>query len=284
VAEHPARLLHRFGLEARKSLGQNFLVPGVGERIARATKVKAGDWVVEIGPGLGALTEALLDAGAHVIAVDLDANMLRILPEILGPRPELELVHCDARELDFAAIRARAPSPLKVVGNLPYYVSSSILRRTVDERAHLSSATFTLQKEVADRIAAPPGSKTYGSLSVLVGLYAKATVTLRLGPGSFLPPPGVDSAVLHLEMLATPRADVPDFALFEKVVYAAFAHRRKTIQNSMKDAALPLPPGGLAAALAEAGIDPIRRAETVSVEEFGRLTAAVASRLTPTGA
>lgn len=276
MPEHPKAILRRYGLEARKSLGQNFLVPGAAERIARAARVRTGDAVVEIGPGLGALTEALLDAGAEVTAVDLDEKMLEILRELFAGREHLTLVHGDARTFDLGAIAARAGRKLKLVGNLPYYVSSPILRRAVDERAHLVSATFTLQKEVADRIAAPPGSKTYGALSVLIGLHADASVALKLPPGAFHPPPGVDSAVLHLVFRETPRAEVADYAFFEKVVFAAFAHRRKTILNSMKDAKLGAPEA-LASALARAGIEPTRRAETVTVEEFARLAAALVS-------
>lgn len=277
MPEHPKKLLQRYGIEARKSLGQNFLVPGAAERIARASRVKAGDAVVEVGPGLGALTEALLDVGAHVVAVDLDRKMLAILAETLKDRPNLELVHGDAREFDLGAVATRLGRKLKLVGNLPYYASSPILRRAVFERAHLESATFTLQKEVADRIAAPPGSKTYGSLSVLIGLYADATVVLKLPPGAFHPQPGVDSAVLHLVFREKPRAAVANFDRFEKVVYAAFSHRRKTILNSLKDSDLDLEGPVLLAGLSAAKIDPIRRAETVSVEEFAALTAALSS-------
>jgi len=273
VPEHPKKLLQRFGLEARKSLGQNFLLPGAGERIARAARIKAGDAVLEIGPGLGALTEALLDLDARVVAVDLDETMLRILRELYGDRKNLELVHGDARDFDIGAVAARM-GKLKLVGNLPYYASSPILRRAVDERAHLLSATFTLQKEVADRIAAGPGSKTYGSLSVLIGLYADASVPLKLPPGAFHPQPGVESAVLHLVFREKPRAEVADFPHFEKIVFAAFSHRRKTILNSMKDA-LEIDGPAILAALGRAGIDPQRRAETVSVEEFARLAAEV---------
>ncbi|HVO29796.1 MAG TPA: 16S rRNA (adenine(1518)-N(6)/adenine(1519)-N(6))-dimethyltransferase RsmA [bacterium] len=275
MPEHPKAILRKHGLEAKKSLGQNFLVPGAAERIARAARVRAGDVVVEIGPGLGALTEALLDLGAEVVAVDLDERMLAILREELAGREKLTLLHGDARDFDLAGIAARAGRPVKLVGNLPYYVSSPILRRAVAERAHLESATFTLQKEVADRIAAPPGSKTYGALSVLIGLYADASVALKLPPGAFHPPPGVDSAVLHLQFLKSPRAEVADYAWFEKVVYACFSHRRKTVLNSMKDSDLDLPAETLTKALAAAGIDPMRRAESMSVEEFARLAAAL---------
>lgn len=278
AAEHPEKLLRKLGLSARKSLGQNFLVPGWGEKIAAAAQVASGDHVVEIGPGLGALTESLLDRGAIVTAVDLDEAMIRVLKKTLGDRASLTLVHADARELDFGAIAAKAGAKLRVTGNLPYYASSPLLRRAIDQRAHVRSATFTLQKEVADRIAAPPGSKTYGSLSVLTQVWADATVPLKLPPGAFFPRPGVDSAVLHLVMRDAPRVPVPDPAFFERVVFGAFSQRRKTILNSMRGSReLGATPEAVAAALAGAKIDPGRRAETLSVEEFGVLSESLRS-------
>lgn len=273
--EHPEAALRKLGLSARKSLGQNFLVPGWGAKIAAAARVQAGDHVVEIGPGLGALTEALLERGAHVIAVDLDEAMIRALRKVFEGHANLELVHKDARELDLGEISARVGAKLRVTGNLPYYTSSPLLRRTIDQRQHVRSATFTLQKEVADRIASPPGSKAYGSLSVLTQVHADATVPLKLPPGAFHPRPGVDSAVLHLEMREHPRVPLPDPALFERVVFGAFSQRRKTLLNSLRGSReLALPPEVVAAALKGSGIDPGRRAETLSVEEFGVLAEA----------
>lgn len=280
MPEHPQALLRRLGLPARKSLGQNFLVPGWGDRIAAAAGVRPGDRVIEIGPGLGALTEALLERGAHVVAVEIDAAMIRALEELFAGRPGLELVHADARALDIGAIATRGPETLRVTGNLPYYASSPLLRRTIDARRHIRSATFTLQREVAERVASPPGSRAYGGLSVLTQVWADARLPLVLPPGAFYPRPGVDSAVLHLEMRESPRAEVTDPTLFERVVHGAFAQRRKTIQNSMRSSReLGLSAGAVAAALAEAGIDPGRRAETVSVEEFGRLAVAITRRV-----
>lgn len=279
MALHPLALLKKHHLEARKSLGQNFLLPGNGERIARVAGIGKSDWVVEIGPGLGALTEALCDRAEHVIAVDLDKAMIRVLEKELGDRKNLELVHGDARTLDLAEIHARAGRKLKLVGNLPYYASSPLLRHAIDQRAHVSDVTFTLQKEVAERIAASPGGKIYGALTVLTCLWADASVPMKLAPGAFHPKPGVESAVLKLVLRETPRTVVEDFAMFEKVVFAAFAQRRKTIQNSMKDSGLGLPAAGIAEVLAQAGIDPMRRAETVSIEEFGKLYDAVRGRL-----
>ncbi len=279
MATHPQTLLARYGLAARKGLGQNFLVPGgAAERIVRAAQIAAGDWVVEIGPGLGALTAALLDAGAHVVAVELDPQMLRVLSQELGTRERLELVHADARGLDLGPIHARAGRRLKLAGNLPYYASSPLLRRAVEQREHVLDATFTLQREVAERVAAPPGSRTYGALSVLVGLWADASVPLKLPPGAFHPRPGVESAVLRLVMRRTPKAEVPDAASFERVVFAAFGQRRKTIWNSLRGARdLDASEERIADALRRAGIEPNRRAETVPVEAFAALARALAA-------
>jgi 16S rRNA (adenine1518-N6/adenine1519-N6)-dimethyltransferase len=280
AAEHPEKLLRKLGLSARKSLGQNFLVPGWGAKIAAAARVEAGDHVVEIGPGLGALTDALLERGAHVTAVDLDEAMIRALKQMFGSHERLTLVHADAREVDFGEIAARANAKLRITGNLPYYTSSPLLRRTIEQREHVRSATFTLQKEVAERIASPPGSKAYGSLSVITQVSADATVPLKLPPGAFFPRPGVDSAVLHLEMRATPRVPIPDPALFERVVHGAFSQRRKTLLNSMRGSAeLGVTPEVVVASLAASKIDPGRRAETLSVEEFGVLSEAVRKQL-----
>lgn len=271
----PRQLLDQYGLRAKKGLGQNFLLPGTGERIVRAARITADDWAVEIGPGLGALTEALLDVAARVIAIEIDPDMVRVLEGEYGDRPNLEIVQADARDFDLAAYHERAGRKLRLLGNLPYYLSSPLVRRAVEQRAHVVDAHFTLQKEVADRIAAPPGGREYGSLSVITGVWADASVALKLSPGAFHPRPGVDSALLRLVFRETPRVPVDDPALFERVVFAAFGQRRKTIQNSLRRSDLPLDPPAIAGALAEAGVDPGRRAETLSVEEFGALYEAV---------
>ncbi len=271
----PRTLLDRYGFAAKKSWGQNFLAdPHVPERIAAATRAGPGDTVVEIGAGLGHLTAALLERGARVIAVERDRDMVRVLRGELGGAPALTIEEANVSAFDFGAAAAAAGRPLVVAGNLPYHLSTQILVHLLDERRHLAAFVIMLQKEVADRIASPPGGREYGVLSVFAQAYCDVTRVLEVGPGAFLPPPKVKSTVLRFDVRAVPRAPIADDAAFRRVVHAAFGQRRKQLHNALA--------GGLheagavvGAALVRAGIDPKARAETLGVAEFARLTDAL---------
>jgi 16S rRNA (adenine1518-N6/adenine1519-N6)-dimethyltransferase len=224
--------------------------------------------VVELGAGLGHYTRALAATGAKVIAVERDRDLVPILRHDLKELG-VEVEEADAKQIDLPGFAARAGAPIVVCGNLPYHLSSPILFHVLDQRQALRRAVFLLQREVAERVAAPPGGRDYGLLSVLLGLYADARVGLHVPRGAFTPPPEVESSALVLDFLPAPRAPIQDEARFRAVVKAAFAQRRKTLWNALK------PVEGAREALAAAGIDPQRRGETLSVKEFAALESAM---------
>ncbi|WP_373044293.1 16S rRNA (adenine(1518)-N(6)/adenine(1519)-N(6))-dimethyltransferase RsmA [Vulgatibacter sp.] len=276
MAESPSAILRRHGLRPKKAWGQNFLGDDYHlSSIADAASVGKGAAVVELGAGLGHLTRHLAAAGAHVIAVERDRDLVPIV------RSEMEGLDVEVREanaatVDLCAMAQEQGCKLTVVGNLPYHLSTEILFHVEAQRACIDRAVFLLQKEVTERIAAAPGGKSYGILSVLLQLHADVDVPHHVPAGAFTPPPDVESAVVRLVFREAPRADPGDETLFRKVVKAAFAQRRKTLGNALKSARL-VEPEALAAAFASTGIDPGRRAETLSVEEFAALTRTLAA-------
>lgn len=268
MADHPKDLLRKLGLSPKHSWGQNFLSDEVVlERIAEEALLRPGEPCVELGPGLGHLTRYLLATGAKITAVERDRDMVRALnfQKIEG----LTIVEGNAAETDFAKV-ANADQVV-VVGNLPYHLSSPILFEVLEQAAHVPRAVFTLQKEVVERLAAEPGNRDYGVLTVLLGLRFRMENVFDVPAHFFHPPPKVDSAVLKLTRLEQPRAEVKDEARFRKVVKAGFAQRRKTLSNSLKSEK-SLNWDGV---LERAGIDGGRRAETLAVEEFAAIERAL---------
>jgi 16S rRNA (adenine1518-N6/adenine1519-N6)-dimethyltransferase len=269
-------LLKRHGLLPKKSLGQNFLVdPHVQERIVAAAEVQDTDVVVEIGAGLGALTARLAALAKKVIAIDRDAHLVPILRSELADRPNLEIVLGDALEFYLGQAARAAGQPLVVVGNLPYVVTSPVLFATIEAAQGgqvVDRAIFMVQKEFAQRMLAPPGSRTYGRLSVMVQQAASAEILFHVGAGAFLPPPAVTSTVIRLRPRAQPLAAVRDAGLFARVVREAFGARRKMLRRALE------PGFGVraAAALEAAGIAGTRRAEELAVADFARLANALA--------
>jgi 16S rRNA (adenine1518-N6/adenine1519-N6)-dimethyltransferase len=263
----PAELLRKHHLRPKKEWGQNFLGdPHLLEGLAALARLGPGDVVVELGAGLGHLTRALQATGAQVIAVERDRELAPILREEL---PGVEIVEADAKSFDLKAIAARAGRRIVVCGNLPYHLSSPILFHLLDQREAVRRAVLLLQREVAERIAAPPGGRDYGLLSVLVQEVAGAEIGMEVPRHSFTPPPDVESSALVLEFLDEPRFPLHDEKRFRALVKAAFGLRRKTLWNALKHFE------GGRAALQKAGIDPQRRAETLSVEEFAALERAI---------
>jgi 16S rRNA (adenine1518-N6/adenine1519-N6)-dimethyltransferase len=269
--------LENHGLAARRERGQNFLHDErVAAKLARIAEVGPGDRVIEIGTGLGILTRALAARAGRVITIEVDAGIVRALRrEALLPEG-VELIHGDALEIDLDRLMRDAPGPVRVVGNLPYAAASPILRRLLDCHERLESWSVTVQKEVAARLLAAPGSREYGSLSALHQLVARVRNALDLHPRCFYPVPRVTSTFLHL----SPRMEVSlapgELRRVEAVVRAAFAHRRKTIVNSLRAAAKedgngegsPVAPEAAAEVLARCGIEGRARAQDLSPEQW----------------
>ncbi len=268
-------LLKKYGQHAKKSWGQNFLVEErVFSAIVRACGLSPRQSVIEIGAGLGTLTARLAEAAGKVIAIERDRDMVEILRNELGSDARIEIVEANALTFDYvAAAKAQAVPPV-VVGNLPYQIASPLLFRLLEARAHLSAIVVMLQREMVDRILAPPGNKTYGALSVMVRVVGEPRLVTRVAAGSFVPPPRVESAVLKIVPFEKGKTRVPidDFEHFHQLVRASFSQRRKTLRNALSVIAEKRT---LQAAFAETKIDPGRRGETLSVEEFAELSNAI---------
>jgi 16S rRNA (adenine1518-N6/adenine1519-N6)-dimethyltransferase len=263
---HPRRLLQRHSLHPKKSLGQNFLVnEGALRRIVGAADLTAADMVLEIGPGLGALTRLLAEAAGRVVAVELDDRLIPLLESELAGVGNVELIQGDILELDPAVL---VDVPYKVVANLPYYITAPILRHFLEARVRPEIMVLTVQREVAERLTAKPGRMSL--LAVSVQYYGRVTQVARIKAGSFFPRPEVDSAVVRIDLFQDSMAAVPAEDRFFRVVKAGFSQKRKQLRNSLR-AGLGIPAERAVAALEAAGIDPRRRAETLSLEEWAVL-------------
>lgn len=270
-------ILSRYGFHRRKSLGQNFLVDaGIIQKIVDTVELALTDVVVEIGPGLGALTRQIAGRAGLALAVEIDRNLLPILAETLSEFSNVKIIQGDALKVDFDHLVAtgtagefgRGGRPYKLVANLPYYITSPILTRLVLERFNISVMVVMVQQEVAARLTAAPGSKIYGSLSVLIQYFTEPEIVLKVPRTVFHPLPEVDSAVVRLRVRPEPAVKVQDEALFFKVVRSAFGQRRKTILNALNGAVAGISKAEWVIILERAGIDPGRRGETLSLAEF----------------
>jgi 16S rRNA (adenine1518-N6/adenine1519-N6)-dimethyltransferase len=249
----------------RRRLGPHFLRPASVERLLRVLAPAAGDVFLEIGPGAGALSLPLAARVARVVAVEIDAALAERL-RVRAPA-NLEVIVADALAID---LRELVPAGSRLAGNLPYYVSSPLLRRFLSLRGHLQDLHVMLQEEVARRVASPPGSREYGILSVLYALWCDAEVVARFPPGAFSPPPKVSSALFRARFREAPRADVPSLEEFERFVQKAFTRRRRTLENNLEDS-YP----NLKEYLRFLNLEGSRRPETLSVVELARLWAAI---------
>lgn len=270
-------IINRHGFSFKKSLGQNFLIDqNILDKIVGAAELDGSAGALEIGPGIGALTERLAEAAGAVTAVEIDQRLIPILEEVLAHHPHVKIRHADVLKVnlpelfkeDFAGVEK-----VSVVANLPYYVTTPILMKLLEDRLPLRHIVVMIQKEVAERMAAAPGGKEYGSLSIAVQYYSEPEIICTVPHTVFIPQPNVDSAVIRLKIRERPAVEVADEQHFFEVVQASFTQRRKTIANNLK--ARFFPKEGrerLEALLAEAGIDPARRGETLSLEEYARLS------------
>jgi len=270
-AARAADLLRSRGLVPKRAWGQNFLRDRrLAERIAAAATTPPGGTVLEIGAGLGALTVPLLERAARVVAVERDRELAAALGELLGGADGLRLVTADALKLDWRDELGSGPRPHAIAGNLPYAITGRLLERAVAVAPHIERAVFMVQREVADRVAASPGGRVYGALSVFVQAAFRVDKLYRAQPGAFWPQPQVASAVLRLRPWPTPRA--VESATFRRVVKAAFGQRRKTLRNAWRQLCA-WGPRELERIAASADIELDARAETLSVEAFARLAA-----------
>lgn len=269
-------LLNRHGFHFSKSLGQNFLIDeNILRKIIKGADISPGDKVLEIGPGVGTLTSAIARQGAQVVAVELDRDLLPILEETLGEYPNAKVVQGDILKLDLNQLLNDSfqSAPFKVVANLPYYITTPIIMRFLEEELSYTSITVMIQKEVAQRMAALPNSKEYGALSVAVQFYTKPRLIGKVPAGVFMPPPKVDSMIITLEKRSQPAVDVLNSTYFFKVVKAVFAQRRKTLLNTLYAAEITdMDKAELSSMLKGINIDPQRRGETLSLEELALIS------------
>ncbi|KEH94050.1 16S rRNA (adenine(1518)-N(6)/adenine(1519)-N(6))-dimethyltransferase RsmA, partial [Clostridium botulinum] len=263
-------VVQKYNFKFTKSLGQNFLTDqNVLDDIVNGSNVCEEDFVIEIGPGVGTLTKELLKKAKKVCAVELDSELIPILTEELKDFPNFELIHKDALKVDFNELIGEEKS-VKVVANLPYYVTTPIIARLLKEGYKFKSLTIMIQKEVAERIASEPNCKEYGALSILVQYYCDTEILRKVPPTCFIPQPKVDSIIIKLDRLDEPRVKVKDEELFFKIVRQSFNMRRKTLRNAIKSLG-DVSGDHIEKVFNDAGIDPRRRGETLSIEEFGKL-------------
>lgn len=255
----------RFDIKMSKKLGQNFLIKrGIVDEIVKAADLQEGEPVLEIGPGIGTLTQGLAQSGANVTAIELDTRLLEVLDTTLAQYSNVTIVHGDVLKLDVPSIMNN--EPFKVVANLPYYITTPIIMSLLESRLPIERLVVMVQKEVALRMVAKPGTKDYGALSVAVQYYTKPDIVLDVPPKSFLPAPAVTSSVIRCVLRDQPPMDVVDEKLFFRVVKAGFAQRRKTFANTMKTTGLSK--DRIEELLAKANIDGQRRGETFTLQEF----------------
>ncbi len=272
----------RYGFKLSKSLGQNFLTDkNIIDRIVESAGIGPEDLVIEIGPGIGVITREAAEYAKKVVAVEIDSNLIPILEETLGDCDNVEVVNRDILKTDVNEIIRNCGenfSGVKVIGNLPYYITTPIIMKLLEDGVNADSITIMMQKEVADRIKAASGTKAYGALSVAVQYYCTVEAVVNVPKDVFVPQPKVDSTVLRLRIMEEKSVELADRDVFFSCVKAGFGQRRKTLLNSLMGIE-NITKEGVRQALEAAGIDPSRRAETLNLEEFARLSNEIYSML-----
>ncbi len=275
-------VLKKYQFNFQKKFGQNFLIDGrVLEKIIRASGVSKDDFVLEIGPGIGTMTQGLCECAREVAAVEIDKNLIPILADTLQAYDNVEVIHGDILKVDVESLarRKNGGKPIKVVANLPYYITTPIVMGLLESRAPIGSVTIMVQKEVAERMQAGPGGKEYGALSLAVQYYAKPQVIAHVPPNCFLPRPKVGSAAIRLDCHETPPVQAKDESLMFRIIRASFNQRRKTLVNGLGNAAgLPFGKAQVAEALEGMGLDARVRGEALTLAQFARLSDALSGQ------
>ncbi|SFQ27938.1 16S rRNA (adenine1518-N6/adenine1519-N6)-dimethyltransferase [Desemzia incerta] len=270
-------ILQKHGFSLKKSLGQNFIVePNILASIVKAAGLDEHTNVIEVGPGIGALTEYVARSSKQVVAFEIDDRLIPVLEDTLSPYDNIRVVHQDVLKANLKEVLAETidlEEPLMVVANLPYYITTPIIMHFLESELRIDGLVIMMQKEVADRITAAPGSKAYGSLSIAIQYYMEAEIAFIVPKTVFVPQPNVDSAILKLTRRDKPVVEVKDEKFFFELIRASFVQRRKTIWNNLliRYGKTDEIKAELTAGLEKAGIDPKRRGESLSIAEFGKL-------------
>lgn len=269
-------VLQKYGFKFQKKFGQNFLIDThVLEKIVSAAEVTEEDFVLEIGPGIGTLTQYLAHAAREVVAVEIDRNLIPILEDTLSDWDNVSVIHEDVLKLDLKALaeERNGGKPIKIVANLPYYITTPIIMGLFEKHVPIESITVMIQKEVALRMEAGPGTKDYGALSLAVQFYSEPYLAANVPPNCFMPRPQVGSAVIRLNCLKEKRVEVKDEALLFALMRASFNQRRKTLLNGLRnDASLSFDKEVLEKAIADCGFSPSVRGEALLLEDFAKLS------------
>ncbi|ANE46002.1 16S rRNA methyltransferase [Paenibacillus swuensis] len=277
-------IIQKHGFALKKSLGQNFLIDrNILNKIVGAAELDSGKGALEIGPGIGALTEQLAQTAGKVVAVEIDQRLIPILEEVLEPYDNVDVVHSDVLKVDLQGLFAEhfaGVEGVSVVANLPYYITTPIVMRFLEEKLPLDNIVIMIQKEVAERMAAKPGGKEYGSLSIAVQYYCEPEMVTIVPQTVFIPQPNVDSAVIRLRVRKEPPVQVKDESFFFEVIRSSFAQRRKTLYNNLASRFFNKETKpALEGILTGCGIEPSRRGETLSLEEYAKLSDALQEAL-----
>lgn len=279
---NPARtagIIEKYKFRFQKKFGQNFLIDEhILESIVDAAEITENDVVVEVGPGIGSLTERLCQRAKHVLAVEIDSNLIPILEETLAPYPNKTILNADVLKVDILSEVQKIDknAEIKVVANLPYYITTPIVMGLLEGEVPLSSITIMIQKEVADRMRVGPGSKDYGALSLAVQYYSEPKLITTVSRNCFMPAPNVDSAVICLKRHTTPPVEVIDSKFMFRVIKASFAQRRKTLANGIGNASdLPITKQQTMEVLKSLGMNESLRGETLTLEEFAKVSDAL---------
>ncbi len=267
--------LAEYGLFPQKRLGQHFLIDrNILNKVIRTAEVEKGDVILEVGPGLGEMTLALAQQAKKVIAVEIDSKLAVILKQKVRDFSNVEVVKSDILKMDFNRFLRKERHPIKVVANLPYQITTPLLFRFIESKEAFSTLTLMLQKEVGERMVASPGRKEYGPLSIFIQMFSDVSIRFFIKPSAFFPPPKVESAVVRMSFKEKPVVKLEDEEWFKKVVKGCFGYRRKTLMNALKHSGLPLPQS-IESRMEKIGIDPRRRPETLTIQEFVHLAEAL---------